>query len=56
METKPLRIPNTKKPAGIVAQFKDIDYAMACAVYRIEQERDAKKLAHKPTIFPVGLL
>ena len=53
---KPLRIPNTKKPQGIVADFKPIDYAMACAVFRQEQKRKAENLANQPKKLPAGML
>ena len=55
-QEKPLRIPNTKKPMGIVAQFKDIEYAMACAVFRQEQKRKIETLANSPRKLPAGML
>lgn len=54
MQEKPLRIPNKKKITGVVANFKDIEYAMACAVFRQEQKREAEKVVVKP--LPGGML
>ena len=56
MQEKPLRIPNTKKPVGIVANFKPIDLAMACAVFRQEQKRNAENIANRPKKLPAGML
>ena len=54
MQEKPLRIPNKKKVSGVVANFKDIELAMAMAVFRQEQKREAEKVAVKQ--LPGGML
>jgi hypothetical protein len=56
MQEKPLRIPNTKKPTSIVANFKPIEYTMACSVYHQEQKRIAENLANQPKKLPAGML